>query len=336
MIISKKAIFSAILILSVSSVCEAQRLSTEEYVERYKDIAVSHMEYYGIPASITLAQGILESGSGNSLLAREANNHFGIKCHTDWKGRKYYYDDDRPQECFRVYSSAEQSFTDHAEFLSNHRQSRYDSLFVYSHDDYVHWARGLKAAGYATAPDYAERLIRIIEDNKLYLFDREEGVRLYAENKEGDSGEGMQSVSGHGAEPRVRGVSDGVDPDNYRVTVNSHRGYDVYRTNGVTYIIAKQGDTYEHISSLFRVGAKRLRKFNEVADGAGLKAGDVVFIERKRKRWEGAQLLHTVYAAEESLVEVAQNYGIQIKSLSRMNKVKPDAVYTVGRTIKLR
>ena len=311
-------------------------MSREQYIERYKHIAVTHMEEYGIPASITIAQGILESGSGNSTLAREANNHFGIKCHTDWTGRRYYHDDDKPQECFRVYKSPEESFTDHAEFLSNHRQRRYDSLFVYSRTDYRNWARGLKAAGYATAPDYAERLIKIIEDNKLYLLDNEDGENLYASNMENErqdsKGENVIDIAQN--ESNLGGS--GFDPDNYRVTINAYNGYDVYRSNGVSYIRAKAGDSYDELASLFRVAPMRLRRFNEVSDTAELHEGDIVYIERKRKRWEGSELLYTVQKEQEPLTSVAQNYGIRIKPLARLNKVSTDAVFTKGRTVKLR
>lgn len=334
MIILKRTIFSAILLMIMTGTVYGQKITREEYIERYKHIAITHMEEYGIPASITLAQGILESGSGNSTLAREANNHFGIKCHNDWTGKRFHHDDDKPQECFRVYKNAEQSFEDHAEFLSNHRQKRYDSLFVYAADDYKNWARGLKAAGYATAPDYAERLIKIIEDNQLYIYDRGENSD-YAEAQSQAEETTVANVTDVEHNMGYSGAG-GVDPDNYRVTVNAYMGYDVYRSNGVSYVLAKAGDTYESIGLLFRIAPGRLRKFNDVAYNASIVEGDIVYIERKRARWEGSQLIHTVAANEETLVAVAQNYGIRLKSLARLNKVKPDAVFEKGRTVKLR
>ena len=148
--ISRKAILLAGILLLAAAPLTAQKRQTrqtlEEYVDRYKSIAVEHMERYGIPASITMAQGILESDSGNSWLSLHSNNHFGIKCKRDWKGEKVYYDDDAKGECFRAYPSVEASYRDHAEFLDT--QPRYDSLFAYAPDDYRSWARGLKAAGY--------------------------------------------------------------------------------------------------------------------------------------------------------------------------------------------
>ncbi|MBK1442040.1 glucosaminidase domain-containing protein [Parapedobacter sp. ISTM3] len=142
-----------------------------EYIERYKDIAIAEMERYGIPASIKLAQALLESGNGNSTLAREANNHFGIKCTPEWIGGKTYKDDDRHNDCFRVYEHAEESFKDHSQFLL---RKRYAALFELDKDDYKGWARGLKSAGYATNPRYADLLIDLIERYELHQYDRPE------------------------------------------------------------------------------------------------------------------------------------------------------------------
>lgn len=144
------------------------KMTTEEYISTYKKIARKEMKKHGIPASITLAQGILESGNGNSVLARKAKNHFGIKCTSDWHGKKYYRDDDRPNECFRRYKHVESSFHDHSEFL---KRKRYEQLFELDRDDYKGWAYGLKKAGYATNPKYPKLLINIIEKNKLYKYD---------------------------------------------------------------------------------------------------------------------------------------------------------------------
>ena len=169
MIIYKKAIRILVLFAAIPLCTAAQQITREEYIDRYKSIAVAHMERYGIPASITMAQGLLESNAGNSWLSRQSNNHFGIKCKRDWTGDRVYHDDDAKGECFRSYPTVEDSYDDHARFLDS--QPRYDSLFAYSSTDYRSWARGLKAAGYATAPDYAQRLCRIIEEAQLFLLD---------------------------------------------------------------------------------------------------------------------------------------------------------------------
>ncbi len=148
-----------------------QNLSRGEYIERYRGIAVEHAEKYGIPASIKMAQGILESGYGNGELARKGNTHFNIKVKAsdNWRGGVVYHDDDAPNEAFRAYDTPEDSWIDHSEYLDT--QQRYDSLFRYSATDYRSWARGLKNAGYATDPLYAEKLVRVIEDNRLWMLD---------------------------------------------------------------------------------------------------------------------------------------------------------------------
>jgi hypothetical protein len=163
-------LLSPILFLLVFSSVQAQSgLTLSDYIEKYKDIAMEEMRKNGIPASIKLGQGILESGFGNSPLAVNANNHFGIKCH-GWTGRSFYKDDDKPDECFRAYDDPMQSFRDHSEFLTG--RPRYSGLFELDIQDYKGWARGLRRAGYATNPRYPELLIRVIEQNKLYEFDR--------------------------------------------------------------------------------------------------------------------------------------------------------------------
>lgn len=161
-------IFTAIVVL-FCGLLAGQPSDRLNYIETYKDIAITEMHRYGIPASIKLAQGILESGDGKSTLASKGNNHFGIKCHLDWTGKKIYHDDDEKGECFRVYKDPEESFRDHSLFLVE--RPRYSALFDLDRTDYKGWAKGLKAAGYATNPQYADRLVRLIEDYQLYIFD---------------------------------------------------------------------------------------------------------------------------------------------------------------------
>lgn len=163
-----KVVLSAVFLFSVHLLV-AQGFSRVQYINTYKDIAIRQMNAYGIPASIILAQACLESGNGNSRLAVKGNNHFGIKCHNTWKGKRIYHNDDMRGECFRRYSNAEDSFKDHSEFLKNSR--RYQSLFDLKKTDYKAWAHGLKAAGYATNPKYAQMLIEIIEKNDLHKYD---------------------------------------------------------------------------------------------------------------------------------------------------------------------
>ena len=335
MTFSKKAILLSGILLCISVQLGAQvRQTREEYISRYMPIAIAHMERYGIPASITMAQGILESDCGNSLLSMKSNNHFGIKCKRNWTGDKVYHDDDAKGECFRSYPSVEASYRDHAEFLDS--QPRYDSLFAYSSDDYKSWARGLKAAGYATAPDYAQRLIRIIEENQLFLLDRPDGARLYASRM----GRKVTDPEGWFADQSsvepVSGSSSAIDPDNYRVTINAHNGYNVYQTNGVHYVLAKENDTFENIGRKFRLSPRNLRKFNDLKDKKAQPVpGEAVYIERKRKRWEGNSR-HHICRQGETAYSVGQSYAIRTRSIEKLNKLRKDEELAAGREIRIK
>ena len=304
------------------------RLTYEEYIDRYKEIAIDHMERYGIPASITMAQGLLESDAGNSWLSKQSNNHFGIKCKRNWTGRKVYHDDDEKGECFRAYDSVEESYRDHAEFLD--RGDRYNFLFSLSSDDYKGWARGLKKAGYATAPDYAERLIRIVEENELYLLDRKDGSRLYAARHR--RGEDLDSWTSDQT-PAISGTQQ-IDPDNYRVTINAHAGYNIYQTNGVYYILAKDKDTFENIGRRFRLSPRNLRKFNDMDAKAQPMSGETIYIDRKKNRWTGSATHHTCRKGE-TVFAVSQLYGIRMRAIRRMNHLKRDAVLVENEQIRI-
>ncbi|WP_297554457.1 glucosaminidase domain-containing protein [uncultured Alistipes sp.] len=331
MIIYKKAIRILVLFAAIPLCTAAQQITREEYIDRYKSIAVAHMERYGIPASITMAQGLLESNAGNSWLSRQSNNHFGIKCKRDWTGDRVYHDDDAKGECFRSYPTVEDSYDDHARFLDS--QPRYDSLFAYSSTDYRSWARGLKAAGYATAPDYAERLVRIIEENRLYLLDRENGERLYAESR----GIAAPLPDAPCTAPRVpeAAAECPIDPDAFGVTINGHCGYTVGMTNGVHHITARAGDTFESIGRNFRISASNLRRFNDLRGTAQPAAGDRIYIERKKRHWEGGTLLHTAREGETVRI-LAQRYGIRSRSIEKLNRLDRRTALTEGAQVKIR
>lgn len=323
--------------LAVWSVAGAQsrvKYTTEEYIARWSKIAVEHQEKYGIPASITLAQGILESSNGNGRLAVEANNHFGIKCKRDWKGMTISHDDDAVGECFRKYHSAEESYEDHAEYIDT--QPRYDSLFRHSETDYKAWARGLKAAGYATDPQYAEKLIRIIEENRLYLYDRG-GDALREREVAPSQPTPSKEIESAGRSEKNNQPTEGgvVDIDNYTVAVHTHHGYAVLAENGVEYVVAKQGDSYTKIAALFDLPIKKIYKFNDVAVGAALSEGERVYVQRKHSHYVGADLYHTAVEGE-SLRDVAQQYGIRVSKLARLNLMSSDATLRAGEHIKLR
>lgn len=323
-----KRVFALLLLtlIGIASSSADVRQTREEYVERYKAIAIAHMERYGIPASITMAQGILESDSGNSLLSTTSNNHFGIKCKKGWKGRKVYHDDDAKGECFRAYPSVEASYQDHADFLD--QSPRYDSLFAYPSNDYRSWARGLKACGYATAPDYAERLVKIIESMKLYLLDKENGGSIYSASK---------SASANTAwfESNIAASDEQVNPNEFRVTINAHRGYGIYRTNHTYYVIAKEGDSFKNIATIFEISENNLCKFNDKRKGDTLKKGDIVYIERKKTHWLGNVMQHKVLEGE-NLYSIAQSYGIMVKSLAKLNKLRKSEDFKKGEIIRLK
>jgi len=329
-----------------------RRQTREEYVEKYKSIAIAHMKRFGIPASITMAQGILESDCGNSPLARMSNNHFGIKCKKNWTGKKVYHDDDEKGECFRAYPTVEASYEDHAKFLDD--SPRYDSLFAYPSNDYRSWARGLKAAGYATAPDYAVRLIKIIENTKLYLLDEE---ALKSENTKQESGPKEYIDRSKGSKSDEKGASDTinnstasdsdnrrndvavsdehVNPNAFRVTVNSHKGYSVYRANQTSYVVAKKGDTIESIGEIFDISPSLLRRFNDLNKDEKIAQGDIVYIEPKKEQWHGDTMQHKV-GKNENLYLISQLYGIRVKSLAKLNKLADDEAVKAGDIIRLK
>lgn len=333
---SKYTIIAAILSLftTIPQASAQTRQTKEEYIDRYKHIAIDHMERYGIPASITMAQGILESDSGNSNLARKSNNHFGIKCKKDWKGERVYHDDDAPNECFRKYDSVEDSYLDHAEFLDN--SPRYDSLFAYSATDYKSWARGLKAAGYATAKDYAQRLIRLIEDNKLYLLDQENGSKLYASrNRNEDNIDKEFTAQSSVNTPTTHNGQ--IDPNQWRVSEQTYQGYSVYTNNRTNMLIARNGDKFSDIAGTFAIPEKLLRKYNEISikSTADPIAGELIYIERKQAKWNGEESHHVVTQGE-TLASIAQLYGIRQRSLANMNKLKMSATLNEGDKLRLK
>ncbi|MFR9523586.1 MAG: glucosaminidase domain-containing protein [Rikenellaceae bacterium] len=319
MIHSKRLIMiAAATIVVVGSITAQTRQTRQEYVERYKQIAIAHMEKYGIPASITMAQGILESDSGNSRLSISSNNHFGIKCKSNWTGRTVTYTDDAPDECFRAYPTVEESYEDHAIFLDT--SPRYDSLFAYSSSDYKSWARGLKAAGYATAPHYANMLIKIIEEEKLYLLDSDNGAQLYA--------------SRNAQEPKREQPQAGtIDPNNFGVTINAHKGYNIHRSNGLYFTRAKAGDSIESLSATFEISKGNLSRFNDLKKDAQIASGDIIFIERKKAKWEGDDKRTHQTSAGETLYSISQKHGIRLRRLRRLNKMDKEASVKVSQIV---
>lgn len=317
------------LALAVTATASAQdRTTKQEYIDKYKQLAIDDMETYGIPASIKMAQALLESDAGNSRLAREGNNHFGIKCKKEWTGETIHHDDDAPQECFRKYTSAAQSFRDHSEFLD--RSPRYQSLFDLDPLDYKGWAYGLKAAGYATNPKYPELLIKLIEDNKLYLLDKGETPEVAAVTPTPEP-----VVETPAEVPAEVPVVAKVDVDNYVLALYNRGGYDIYLNNGCEFVIAAEGDNIFSLAESLSISEKRLRKMNDMAADGDFTSGDMVYIKPKAKRSENGHLLHTVREGE-TLHSIAQTYGIRMRKLASLNNLTKDGSVFAGQQLKLR
>ncbi len=304
------------------------RFTREEYIQKYQSLAIEGMEVYGIPASITMAQALLESDNGNGRLAREANNHFGIKCKNTWTGATILHDDDAKGECFRKYPSVEASFTDHSEFLD--KSARYQDLFKLDPLDYKGWAYGLKQAGYATNPAYAELLIKIIEDNELYHLDRGEAITLAAAGPV--AGESQQLVTGTTQKPKGAVI----DVDNYSVAVigNGAGRHTVYYNNGSEFTTARSGDTYSSIASEFKITVKKLLKYNDETSETSLRPGEMVYLRPKSKRSENGKLIHIAKEGE-TMHGISQKYGIRLKNLCNMNRRTADSEVKEGQQIRL-
>ncbi|OFX45225.1 MAG: hypothetical protein A2X13_08965 [Bacteroidetes bacterium GWC2_33_15] len=284
----------------------------KSYIENYKDLAIREMKRCGIPASITLAQAMLESDNGNSTLARKANNHFGIKCHNGWNGEKIYHDDDRRGECFRKYNTVYESYHDHSDFIAN--GSRYQFLFDHDKSDYKAWAKGLQRAGYATSNTYAGLLIKIIEDNQLYLFDYGKDID-YSDNTYVDT----------------QKVQLG-DIDNFKINVNKHQ---VLTKNRIEYIIVKKGDTFKTLTDEFQKISWELPKYNEIPEDAVLAEGQIIYLQPKRNKAEYGSDFHEVKEGE-TMYSISQLYGIKLNSLYEKNLMEKGTEPKAGQKIWLR
>ena len=292
----------SLVFLSFSTFGNDNKTSLEEYIAFWKDVAMNQMLTHGIPASITLSQGILESGFGNSLLAVKANNHFGIKCH-DWTGETFLKDDDKRNECFRKYDNAAQSFEDHSSFLTS--RSRYASLFELEITDYKYWAKGLKDAGYATNPEYPRRLIDIIERYDLDQYDVLATNDLIAENSENKMIKPGSDVK-NGKIKNNQKSSGKADKTSRAVHTNQNR---------TRYVIAGKHDTFYLISKEFGYNLRQLNRWNDFpAHKDVLSEGDKVYIMRKRKRIK-SDVVYQDIQQNKNLWEVAQEHGVQLKSL---------------------
>ncbi|TAL69382.1 MAG: LysM peptidoglycan-binding domain-containing protein [Bacteroidetes bacterium] len=300
-------------------------LSAEDYINEYKDLAVSEMKRTGIPASITLAQGMIESDFGRSTIAREGNNHFGIKCHDDWTGPIIRHHDDKRNECFRKYSKPESSFYDHSDFLKS--GSRYTFLFDLEPTNYKAWARGLKKAGYATNPDYANMLINTIEEYNLWNFDRGYQVtNLTSQTK--------VPVKESFAIQDTELIKKPVNPANGNNSVAA-RVPRIMENNRIQYIIVKEGDTKEKLEKEFQLLKWELSKYNELNSDFQLVPGQILYLQPKRERAEPGKEYHITEAGD-TFYLISQRYGIKLKKLYEMNRMDEGTEPESGKKIWLR
>ena len=289
----------------------------EEYIEKYKDLAVKKMQEFGIPASITMAQGCLESNNGNSQLARKANNHFGIKCH-DWDGKSYFMDDDKANECFRKYKNPVDSYRDHSLFLTT--RERYALLFELDITDYKGWAKGLKKAGYATNPKYADLLISIIDEYDLHKLDKAELDEIYATEIKTETKDDRTFISA-------------IDADSLAPVKIGGGDRKIYINNGVKYIIAREDDSFYSIATDLIIYTYQIYKYNDLRSDDKIEAGEILYVEKKRKK--GLVDKHTVLEGE-TLRSISQIYAVKIKSLSKMNGMKKDDSLPIGKKLYIR
>lgn len=261
------------------------KTSIEDYIKEYAPLCQQEMKRTGIPASIKLAQGILESNYGNSNLAKEAKNHFGIKCHSGWTGKGYYMDDDAKDECFRVYKDVGDSYMDHSNFLMT--RSRYATLFELDSKDYVSWAKGLKKAGYATNPQYANLLIRVIEERKLYNYDK---------------------------------MGDELSAEKTKEELLADLNNKIYVFNGIKTVVSQPGETAEIIAQKYQLTLRQLLKYNDLESKDKIREGSKIYLQPKKSK--GQHKYHTVKEGE-TMASISQKEGIKLKSLYKKNQMSP-------------
>ena len=361
------------VMVGLMAVVASAQSPIEKYIAQWAPTAVREMYRSGVPASITLAQGILESRYGLSTLAADGNNHFGIKCHKDWTGKKQYYDDDAKGECFRVYDSADESFRDHSDFLRY--RDRYKFLFDFETTDYKSWANGLKKAGYATDPGYPGKLIKYIEDYKLYEYDtmpltETEALEEKAEEVVGQTvqpEQGKQEVKAKSKDKSSRksvkaskkkakkktSVVDeeltGKIPESplsleepKRIDKSQLEEFkfslsrEAYSKNGVPFVTSVEGETYSSIAARYGLFLKEILKYNDLTAPQELLPGTVVYLQAKKKQSEKGLDKFIVEDDSQSLRDICQRFGVRMSSVQKMNGFNAGYQPGEGDTIVLR
>jgi LysM repeat protein len=350
-------LFVLIVFANQSVAQDMYRESILEYIETYAPIAIREMNRTGFPASIKIAQGIHESGAGKSLLVKKSNNHFGLKCKSSWTGGKVYHDDDERGECFRQYEQAEESFEDHSNYLKS--QERYASLFELDPNDYEGWAWGLKKAGYATSPVYAQTLIKYIETYQLnvlndYASEEEQDepdlstyFTALNESKQVNPAFKKPTISGPAIdEERSETVGSAKNAANAsstsKNTVNSNKATtkskanygSIFKINGLKVIEAEKGTSLLSIAKDKRIQLSALLAFNDLPSSTTtLKQDQLIFLQAKKKT--GKKEFHKVRKGE-SLYEISQLEGIKFSSLLKLNKLKKGMEPKIGQQLSLK
>lgn len=318
-----KKIAFAIVYFIIAATLHAQTLTVQQYIDKYKDIAIAEMKRSGIPASITLAQGILETESGNSDLVKKSNNHFGIKCKSTWTGESVTHTDDAPNECFRKYSSAWDSYKDHSDYLKN--TPRYASLFQLGSTDYKGWAYGLKRAGYATNPRYPEILIRNIEQYNLQQYNSASvsdatafDAGRFTDNKKQEKIIAIAPAS----DVKIKKPESISSAKKIRTFLNSLKAVFAVKQTSLL-AIATNND----------IALAKLLEYNDLKTDGLLKANQWVYLEKKPK--QGNRDFY-IALQNESLYAISQNNGVQLQYLMQYNQMQEDAMVKIGKKIKLR
>ena len=341
--------FLLALALPLSGAAQSPR---QAYIDRYAALAVSEMQRTGVPASITLAQALLESGAGQSPLAVKAHNHFGLKCHNDWDGERFLYDDETPDECFRVYASAEDSYRAHSDYLLGHE--RYRALFDLNPTDYKAWAKGLRRAGYATDPDYAGKLINLIEDFRLDRFDTltdasavpvEQEITfrpsLPVIQEEETPGEAVEEEAvaeerAVATAPKPEEKEPGTARQGYKEHVSLSFARETYKQNGVPYVRTIEGETWESLADAYGFFVRQLLYYNDLSAPTELEPGTRVYLARKKAQAEPGYGKYLVEQEGETLWDVSQKFGIRLKKLRLYNIWRANSPLKPGDTVVLR
>ncbi len=307
----KQFLFSIAIILGASTFTMSQKISIQEYIDTYKDLAIKEMKTSGVPADITLAQGVLETENGNSELVKKSNNHFGIKCKETWTGESVYHDDDALGECFRKYNTAEESYKDHSEFLRTRKH--YAFLFKLDPTDYKGWAYGLKKAGYATNPNYPKILIKTIEDYNLNQLTKDALNEMNIQNDISKTDTVIQKAS----TPSI------VEKTITKIKEVFETKKSITKYNGLKCVYVDSGTSLLAIATTYEIPLTTLLTYNDLKADGILLTKSPIYLERKHN--QGKTETYTTQK-NESVYEIAQSTGIQLSSLLEFNHLKEGAI----------